>query len=134
MSKRSDAKTVGANRLLRPRMTLCDGRGEMNMSLGFYLGVGVFVLILLASVFSHHGENPLVDQHANPIPAGPVPEQVIVVAGSNLFHAGSSCPYLHGDAQPLSRAEAFRRGLVPCPYCLGNSSARLTPTLQLRLF
>lgn len=132
--ERNGAKTAGANRFLRSRLTLCAGRGEINVSLGFYLGVGVFVLILVASVFTHHGERPLADQHANPIPAGPVPEQVTVVPGSNLYHAGASCPYLHGDAQPLSRAEAFRRGLAPCPYCLGNSSARLTPRLQLQLF
>ena len=129
------AGTVERNRLLPSRSKLQGGsHGEMNVSLGFYLGVGIFLLLLVAAALTYHGESPLIDQHANPVPAGPVPAQVVVVPGSNLYHAGTSCPYVHDHGELLSKSEALLRGLVPCPYCVGNSSARLTPTLQLRPF
>ena len=124
--------TAAVKSLLQPRVNLWASRGEMNVSLGFYLGAGVLLLLLVAAAATYHGENPLADQHANPTPAGTVPTEVVVDPGSHLYHAGTACPYLHRGAQPLSKSEALLRGLVPCPYCLGNSSARLTPTLQLR--
>jgi len=114
------------NQSPRSRPTLRRSRGDMNVSLGFYLGVGILLLLVAAAALTSHGEIPLIDQHANPTPAGPVPSQVVIVPGSNLYHAGPSCPFVHGEAQPLSRWEALLRGLVPCPYCVGNSSARLT--------
>ena len=117
---------------LQPGTKLWRNRGDMNVSLGFYLGVGVLLLLLVASAVTYHGESPLADQHANPTPAGPVPDEVVVDPGSHLYHVGNSCPYVHRDAQQLSKTEALLRGLVPCPYCVGNSSARLTPRLQLR--
>lgn len=126
------AKTSAGNRVPQLRAKQWTSRGDMNVSLGFYLGVGVLVLLLVAAGITYHGQLPLADQHANPTPAGPVPAEVVVVRGSHLYHAGASCPYIHRHAQLLSRSEALLRGLVPCPYCLGNSSARLTPTLQLR--
>jgi hypothetical protein len=68
---------------------------------------------------------PLIDQHADPMAATSLPAQVLNSPGSNLYHAGS-CPYEHRDSKPLSASEALRQGLVPCPFCIGNSAARLT--------
>ena len=128
------SKTIAGSRFLQPGTKLWRSRGDINVSLGFYLGVGVLLLLLVASAVTYRGESPLVDQHANPIPAGAVPAEVVVDPGSHLYHAGTSCPYVHRDAQLLSKSEALLRGLVPCPYCLGNSSARLIPTLGVRPF
>jgi hypothetical protein len=100
----------------------------MTLSMSFYLGLGALLLLLLAAgALVYRAEYPLVDRHANPTPAGPVPNEVLVLPGSNLYHAGADCPYSHRQARPLAREDAMRHGLVPCPYCVGNSSARLTP-------
>ncbi len=129
--ERSCAETGRRHLLLPSRRNPRSSHGALNVSLGFYVGMGILLLLLVAAAVTHHGESPIIDQHANPTPAGAVPVQVVVVPGSNLYHAGTSCPYIHGDAQSLSRSEAFLRGLVPCPYCAGNSSARLTPFRKL---
>ena len=94
-------------------------------------GLGVLLLLLVASAVTDHGVRPPVDQHANSTPQARYPDEVVVDPGSHLYHAGTSCPYVHRDAKQLSKTEALLRGLVPCPYCVGNSSARLTPRLQL---
>lgn len=107
--------------------------GAMTVSLGFYLGGAALLLLLVAAgALTFRAEYPLLNQHANPTPAGTVPEKVMIVPGSNMYHAGAFCPYAHRDAQPLTQSEAAQRGLVPCPYCLGNSSARLTPVVISR--
>lgn len=103
-------------------------RGRLTISLGFYLGIGMLLLLVVAGAVIAPSARPLINQHANPKPAAHLPEQVMVSPGSNLYHVGS-CPYVHRESKPLSTPEALRHGLVPCPYCIGNSSARLTPTV-----
>jgi len=97
----------------------------MAISLGFYLGIGALVLLLVGGALVLPSARPPVDQHANPIPASPLPAQVLVAPGSNLYHAGAWCPYAHRGSRPLPASEAVHQGLVPCPYCIGNSAARL---------
>lgn len=104
-------------------------RGKMAISLGFYIGVGMLLLLVVGVFLIAPPAKPLINQHANPTPATPLPAQVLASPGSNLYHNSALCPYAHRDAKPLSTAEALRHGLVPCPYCIGNSSARLTPTV-----
>ena len=106
-------------------------RGRMTISLGFYLGIAMLLLLLIAGALVAPAARPLIDQHANPKPAIRLPTQVLVSPDSHLYHVGS-CPYLHQDSKPLSTWEALRHGLVPCPYCIENSSARLTPTVISR--
>jgi hypothetical protein len=102
-------------------------RGAMTTSLGFYLGIGILLLLLVAGALVLPSPRPLADQHANPVPASPLPAQVVISPGSHLYHAGARCFYVHRDSKRLSTSEAIERGLVPCPYCIGNSSARPTP-------
>jgi hypothetical protein len=106
-------------------------RGRMTISLGFYLGIAMVLLLVIGGALVAPAARPLIDQHANPKPATRLPTQVLVSPDSHLYHVGS-CPYLHQDSKPLSTWEALRHGLVPCPYCIGNSSARLTPTVISR--
>lgn len=102
--------------------------GRMTISSGFYLGIAMLLLLLIGGALVAPAARPLIDQHANPKPAIRLPTQVLVSPDSHLYHVGS-CPYLHQDSKPLSTWEALRHGLVPCPYCIGNSSARLTPVI-----
>jgi len=107
-------------------------RGRIAISLGFYTGMVVLLLIVAGGAFAGPSARHLINQHADPVPAGGPPSQVLVSHGSNLYHAGSVCPYAHKDATVITRLEAVRQGLVPCPYCIGNSAARLTPTVLPR--
>lgn len=107
------------------------GRGAMTVSAGFYVGIAIFLAVLVFSVLFAPSRS-LVDQHANPAPATRLPTEVLNAPGSHLYHASASCPYAHRDSKPLSASAAVAEGLVPCPYCIGNSSARLTPTSDLR--
>jgi hypothetical protein len=115
------------NRLLPSTEKARGCRGAMATSLGFYLGIGMLLLLLVAGALVFSWPRPLADQHANPVPATPLPTQVVTSPGSHLYHAGASCFYAHRDSKPLPASKALERGLVPCPYCIGNSSARLTP-------
>jgi hypothetical protein len=63
------------------------------------------------------------------VPAGEVPAQVFTSPRSNLYHAGTACPYAHQHSTAVAASQAVQQGLVPCPYCIGNSSAHLTPTV-----
>ena len=101
-------------------------RGSVSISLGFYLGIGMLLLLLFGMAVVTPSAMPLVDHHANPRPGTSLPAQVLISPGSNLYHVGT-CSYAHRDSKPLSTSEALRRGLVPCPFCIGNSAARLTP-------
>lgn len=101
-------------------------------SRGFYVGLGVFALLLVAAALVLPAPRPVIDQHANPTPATAVPAQVLTSSGSNLYHAAATCPYAHEHANTMSASDAVRQGLVPCPYCIGNSSAHLTPTVAAR--
>ena len=114
------------HRFLRATQRFRACRGRMTISLGFYLGIAMLLLLLIGGALVGPAAKPLIDQHANPKPAIRLPTQVLVSPDSHLYHVGS-CPYLHQDSKPLSTWEALRHGLVPCPYCIGNSSARLTP-------
>jgi hypothetical protein len=102
-------------------------RGGMTLSLGFYLGIGILLLFLAAGALFSAPPRPLIDQHANPIPATPPPAQVLTAPGSNLYHAGPSCPYAHRNSKLIDSSKAVHEGLVPCAYCIGNSAVRLTP-------
>lgn len=119
------------NRSLKSREELWNCRGRITISSGFYLGIGMLVLLLIVGALALPSAKPLIDQHANPEPATRLPAQVLTSPGSNLYHTGS-CPYAHRDSKLLSTDEALRHGLVPCPYCIGNSSARLIPEANLR--
>jgi hypothetical protein len=107
-------------------------RGRIAISLGFYTGIVVLLLIVAGGAFAGPSARHLINQHADPVPAGEPPSQVLVSRGSNLYHAATACPYAHKDTSAFTRMEAVRQGLVPCPYCIGNSAARLTPTLLPR--
>lgn len=107
-------------------------RGGLTPSLGFYLGIGALLLLLVAGAVAFPAPRPLTDQHANPTPAAPLPAGVLISHGSNLYHAGASCPYKHENSKMLAKSEAVQQGLIPCPYCIGNSSARLVPTVIAR--
>jgi hypothetical protein len=115
------------NRPLQSTAKVRSCRGAMTTSLGFYLGIGIILLLLFAGVLFFPSPRPLADQHANPVPGSPLPAQVVTSPDSHLYHAGASCPYAHRDSKLLPISEALQRGLVPCPYCIGNPSARLTP-------
>jgi hypothetical protein len=101
-------------------------RGSVSISLVFYLGIGMLLLLLFGMAFVTPSTKPLIDHHANPRPATRLPAQVLISPGSNLYHVGS-CRYEHRDSKPLETSEALHQGLVPCPFCIGNSAARLTP-------
>lgn len=115
---------VRENSYRSPRHKASASRGAVTISAGFYLGMTVVWAALVAGA-AFAPSRPLVDQHANPAPAARLPAQVLRAPGSNLYHASASCPYSHRASKPLSPSEAIHRGLVPCPYCIGNSSARL---------
>jgi hypothetical protein len=118
-------------KLLPPLQNARASRGAMTVSAGFYLGMAVVLAVAIGGAVNAPSR-PLVDQHANPAPAERLPAQLVTAPGSNLYHASASCPYAHLKSTPLSASEAVHRGLVPCPYCIGNSSARLTPTVRPR--
>jgi hypothetical protein len=101
-------------------------RGAIPLSLGFYLGLGTLLLLLVAGAVVFPAPSPLIDQHANPVPASRLPAEVLTSPHSNLYHAGAACSYAHRDSKLLATPEAVHQGLIPCPYCIGNSSARLT--------
>ena len=107
------------------------GRG-MTTSAGFYVGLGSLLLLLLVGALISTSVNPLADHHANPVPANPLPAQVVISPRSNLYHGGSSCPFVHRDSKLLPTSVAVHQGLVPCPYCIGNSSVHLHPTPDVR--
>jgi hypothetical protein len=127
--KRSATSWIRANHTNR-RLHSSQGakgcRGRVSISLGFYLGIGMLLLLLFGMASVKPSTKPLVDHHANPWPATRLPAQVLISPGSNLYHVGS-CLYEHRDSMPLSTSEALPQGLVPCPFCIGNSAARLTP-------
>ena len=104
-------------------------RGRIAISLGFYTGIVALFLMLAGGAFLGPSARRLINQHADPVPAGEPPSQVLVSRGSNLYHAGTACPYAHKNATEVTRLEAVRQGLIPCPYCIGNSAALLTPTV-----
>lgn len=108
-----------------------NGRG-MTVSTGFYLGFVPLMALLVAGALLLPAARPLADQHANPVPATALPPQVTASPRSNLYHAGAACPYVHSESKTLPVSEAQRRGLVPCPFCIGNSAARLTPAIVAR--
>jgi hypothetical protein len=107
--------------------TSCQGR--IVISLGFYLGLAALLLLLAGAWLVTPPAIPLINQHADPTPATPLPAQVLSSPGSDLYHAAVTCPYAHSDSKPVSKSEALRLGLVPCPYCIGNSAAHLTATV-----
>lgn len=96
---------------------------------GFYIGLAIFALLLAAAPLLLPSPRKVVDQHANPNPGSPLPAQVMTSSGSNLYHAAAACPYMHQHATTMPASQAVKEGLVPCPYCVGNSSAHLTPTV-----
>jgi hypothetical protein len=102
-------------------------RGGMTLSLGFYLGTAALILLLVVGAVVFPAPVPLTDQHAAPAPATGLPADVLIFPGSNLYHGGASCRYTHRGSRFLATSEAVQQGLVPCPYCIGNSSARLVP-------
>jgi hypothetical protein len=104
-------------------------QGSMVISLGFYVGLAALLLLLGSGWLLAPPANPLINQHADPTPATPLPPQVLRSPGSDLYHAGAACPYAHSESKPVSKSEALRLGLVPCPYCIGNSAAHLTATV-----
>ena len=104
-------------------------QGRIVISLGFYLGLTALLLLLAGSSLLAPSANPLINQHADPTPATQLPAQVLISPGSDLYHAGATCPYAHSNSKPVSKSEALRLGLVPCPYCIGNSAAHLTATV-----
>lgn len=107
-------------------------RGAMTLSLSFYLGMGALAVFLIAFFLMLPPIRPVTDQHANRVPAAKLPAEVLTAKGSNLYHGGSKCPYAHKDSKMIATSKAEQEGLVPCPFCIGNSSARLTPMVIAR--
>lgn len=98
------------------------------LSQRFYLWLAVLVAVLVVGGLTLPPVRRLTNMHANPTPTQTVPEQVEVSPNSHLYHAGPSCPFVHAGAKTMPGAAAERQGLAPCPYCIGNSSARLRPS------
>lgn len=131
MIKPSERNIVEKPDQPRERQNANYDQGATRTSAGFYIGMAVVIAALaLGTVVAP--SRPLVDQHANPNPAVQLPAQVLSAPGSHLYHASASCPYVHRDSKSLSASAAIDHGLVPCPYCIGNSSARLTPIPNFR--